>query len=278
MIAMAGALDAPRATSGRTEHVTGRFDPIALDALVATAELMTRLDRKYLVPEPDVLELLSGLNPRTRVLEIDGVRGFAYDSVYFDTEDHLSYRLTAQKRRRRFKLRTRTYLDTGTAFLELKTKNGRGRTVKDRIPYRSHDRARLTLEGRAYIAGLLRGHAHDPALVERLQPALVSRYRRTTLLLPCGSRATVDTDLRWGSADQQRGLGLAGHVIIETKSAGGLSELDHALWRAGHRPTGISKFGAGTAALYPSLPRNKWGRALRVFPAPSHASDDWNFS
>lgn len=247
------------------------FAPVGLDELVAEAELMTRVDRKYLVPADDAAAILDLIDRRTRVLEIGGRRDFAYESIYFDTSDHLSYRLTAQRRRRRFKLRTRCYVDTGAAFLELKTKSGRGSTVKDRMPYDPRDRARLTGAGGSYVSELLAGHGHEPALVHRLGPALVSRYSRSTLLLGCGSRATFDTRLRW--AADGREVELPSHVIIESKSAGRPSELDRALWRAGHRPSGISKFGTGTAALRPELPRNKWARVLRVFPASSIVDD-----
>ncbi|WP_449283463.1 polyphosphate polymerase domain-containing protein [Leucobacter sp.] len=242
-----------------------RFAPVSLDEIVSEAALLTRVDRKYLVPRDAADAILSRTDPDVRVLEIAGRREFAYDSVYFDTADHLSYRLTAQRRRRRFKLRTRSYLDTGAAYLELKTKSGRGSTVKDRMDYDPADRARLTAEGRAYLRGLLEGHGHDPALVDQLHPSLVSRYRRATLLLPDGSRATVDTQLRWsdGGVDGGRAIALPGHVIIESKSPGPPSRLDRALWRAGHRPSGISKFGTGTAALHPELPSNKWARTLR---------------
>jgi hypothetical protein len=46
------------------------------------------------------------------VLEIDGARSFAYDSTYFDTPDLDAYLLAATRRRRRFKVRTRTYVDS----------------------------------------------------------------------------------------------------------------------------------------------------------------------
>lgn len=238
------------------------LEPISLHDLVSQAELLTRIDRKYLLCEHTAREILGLVGDGMRVLEIAGKREFAYDSVYFDTPDHLSYRLTAQRRRRRFKLRTRSYLDTGTAFLELKTKSGRGATVKNRIAYDPGARARLTHEGRAFVGDGLQGHGHDPRLINRLRPSLVSRYRRTTLLLPDGSRATVDTHLAW-SDGTRRSVSLPGHVIVESKSAGPPSRLDLALWRAGHRPNGISKFGTGTAALYPELPSNKWARTLR---------------
>lgn len=238
------------------------FAPVSLEELVAEAELLTRVDRKYLLPEDQAAEIIASFADDTRVLEIDGRREFSYDSVYFDTDDDLAYRLTAQRRRRRFKLRTRTYVDTGGSFLELKTKSGRGSTVKRRIPYDTADRARLTPEGGAYVAQLLDDEGHDPAIVDQLYPSLISRYRRTTLLLSCGSRATVDTALRWSDTDGET-IDLPGFAIVESKSAGRPNALDRALWRAGHRPSGISKFGTGTAALRPDLPDNKWSRTLR---------------
>lgn len=272
---------APAAATASPRLPLGRLGAIGLDALVGEAELLSRTDRKYLVPLADTVRMLERLDSRARVLEIDGRREFAYDSVYFDTPERLSYRLTAQRRRRRFKLRTRSYLDTGGAFLEVKTKSGRGATVKERMPYDPADRGRLTPEGRAYLAERLSRQGHDAALVERLRPVLVSRYRRATLLLPQGSRLTVDTELRWiaaadavsvgsgagsGSCSASgtgRRLHLDGYAIIESKSVGPAGEFDRALWRLGYRPGGLSKFGTGTAALHPELPSNKWARQLR---------------
>lgn len=258
-------VEGPVRTTAARELIAAR-PAISLAGLVREAELLTRVDRKYLVPAATALEVLGGVDPGTRVLEIDGKRTFGYDSVYFDTADHLSYRLTAQRRRRRFKVRTRSYLDTGGAFLEVKTKSGRGLTVKQRMPYSPGDRARLTPEGTGFVAGALTPCGHPGALATTLEPSLVSSYRRTTLLLPSGARATIDTALSWRAPQapdpEQAAKSLPGHVIIETKSAGRASDLDRALWRAGCRPTGISKFGTGTALLTPELPSNKWARVL----------------
>ncbi|WP_336660142.1 polyphosphate polymerase domain-containing protein [Leucobacter sp. USHLN153] len=236
--------------------------PVSLEELVAEAALLTRVDRKYLLPLGAAARVLAELDESTRVLEIDGRRSFAYDSVYFDTSERTSYRLTAQRRRRRFKLRTRSYLDTGGAYLELKTKSGRGATVKERFPCTADARARLDRQQRSRVEMMLAERGHDPELVPRLQPALVSRYRRTTLLLGDGSRATIDAELQW-SDPAGRAIALPSYAIIESKSTGGPSPLDRSLWRSGQRPSGISKFGTGTAALYPELPGNKWARALR---------------
>lgn len=264
------ALRTGRAIRGARALPVASLRPVSLDELVNEAELLTRVDRKYLVPATTAAAIIRGLDPRSRVLEIAGDRAFTYHSVYFDTADHLAYRLTAQRRRHRFKLRTRSYLETGGCFIEVKTKDGRGSTVKQRIACTPADRARLTPAGLAFAGEILRRQGHAAALVDLLRPSLVSRYRRTTLLLPCGTRATFDADLQWIGTDGQEIL-LSDHVIIETKSLGPAGGLDRALWRMGHRPSGISKFGTGTAALHPELPHNKWARTLNGPFARAHA-------
>lgn len=249
----------------RTPPITAAvapYPPIMLDELVRDAALMTRMDRKYLVPLPDAVAIIGALDPDTRALEIAGRRLFDYHSTYFDTADHVAYRLTAHRRRRRFKIRTRRYINTGTCFLEVKTKDGRGNTVKSRMDYAPSDHTFLTPAGRAFTSEALREQGHQHALVDQLQAGAAIGYRRATLLLPGGSRATVDTDLHWSDGPHRQAT-LTDHVIIESKSIGRVSSLDRALWRAGHRPTGISKFATGTAMLHPELPCNKWARTLR---------------
>ena len=96
--------------------------------------MMTRVDRKYLLRAKDAEKLWEELPAGTRVLEIGGAVHHGYDTTYFDTGGLDCYLDAARKRRRRFKVRTRTYCSTGASFLELKTKGPRGVTVKERIP------------------------------------------------------------------------------------------------------------------------------------------------
>ncbi|HWK19594.1 MAG TPA: polyphosphate polymerase domain-containing protein [Microbacteriaceae bacterium] len=238
------------------------LEPIVLADLVAESELLTRIDRKYIVPLGVAERLVAGLEPGTRVLEIDGRRSFDYDTVYFDTPDLLSWRLAAHSRRRRFKVRTRLYRDSAAAYLEVKTRGSRGTTVKERIDYPIAERHRLTDEGLEYAEESLLplGLGTD---VTALAPTLVSRYRRTTFAPPGrGLRATLDTQLSWETPDGEM-LRLPGTAIIETKSGAQTSAVDRALWRAGHRPVGISKYGTGLAAVRGDLVANKWTRVLR---------------
>lgn len=240
-----------------------RFDPVSLDTLVAEASLLTRVDRKYVVPQRSLEPVLAALDPGTRVLEIGGARAFAYESVYFDTPDLLSFRMAAQPRRRRFKLRTRSYLDTGAAYLEIKTRGARGTTVKERGEYALRDRDRLTDGVRPDVADALASIGVPGDRAGELGATLVTRYRRATLLAADATgRATVDTGLEWVEP-RGRGFALPGTVIVETKSGARPSEIDRVLWRAGHRPATVSKYATGLAALHPALPRNRWARLLR---------------
>jgi hypothetical protein len=249
-----------------------RLRPIGLQELVEQAAMQTRVDRKYVLPRADLGPVLGALDPATRVLDEDGQRAFAYESVYFDTPDLASYLSAARKRRRRFKIRTRAYLDSGEAYLEVKTRGGRSLTVKDRIEYGLADRARLTDEGREHVELVLTDAGIGTVGWSELSPTLVTRYARTTLLMPdAAGRATVDEDLEWAVTDARR-VRLPDLAIVETKSGSSPSAVDRLLWFHGHRPSAISKYGVGMAALHPELPANKWSRILRRhFPSTSGA-------
>lgn len=252
---------------------------ISLDELTATASLQTRVDRKYVLPADALRGPLAALDARARVLEIDGRRAFGYESVYFDTPDLASYHLAAHRRRRRFKVRTRTYLDTRTCWLEVKTRGTRGSTVKNRVPHGLDEPDRID-GGRWFVDEVLGGPepvlAGAAALV--LAPVLTTRYRRTTLYLPGapgrpGSRVTIDTDLAWDAPGRR--LTLPGTVIVETKTGSTASAVDRLLWAHGHRPARISKYATGLAALEPDLPAAPWQRTLRrhfTTPTPLRAT------
>ncbi|MCA0251722.1 MAG: polyphosphate polymerase domain-containing protein [Actinobacteria bacterium] len=175
-----------------------RFAPITLPELLAGAELLTRFDRKYLLDRQQAEALLQEFDPHTRALTIDGRRRFRYESVYFDTPDLLSYRQAAHARRHRFKVRTRSYLDSGLAFLEVKVRGDREITVKDRIGHEFDTRDQLTDAGRDHVEDTLDRRGMDGSAAQQLRPTLITRYERTTLVPPePGVRVTIDTGLTW---------------------------------------------------------------------------------
>ena len=134
----------------------------------------------------------------------------------------------------------------------------------------------LPAEVRAHAAEL----APTNGLVPDLVPTLTTTYRRATLLLPDGAgRATIDVDLTATDVTGQR-TGLPHLAIVETKSAGHPTPLDHLLWQAGIRPVRFSKYTTSLAALRPDLPANRWhpvlvehfGRAPAIAPPAASTS------
>ena len=243
--------------------------PIGLADLNNIAELQTRNDRKYVVPLPLVEKVITAAD--FRVLTIDGLRTFRYESVYFDTPDLVSYRAAAHRRRRRFKVRTRSYVDSGDCVLEVKTRERRGLTVKHRLPYEIAARDKLLPEAIEFVDGF----DSVAPVSRRLNPSLTTRYRRTTLLdSATSSRITIDTGFEGVSPDGFT-VALPDYAVVETKTDRHPCQFDRLLWGLRCRPTKISKYCTGMAALNPSLPANKWNRVLRRYfgwspqPAPS---------
>ena len=246
-------------------------DPIGLPALMELAALQTRVDRKYFVPAMVFRRLVAGLSEELQVLEIDGLRSFGYESTYFDTPQLSTYRAHLQRRRNRFKARTRTYTDTGLCMFEVKLTGARGKTVKDRTPHPARHRGELTDASLAHLRTVL-GEAYDQELPSGLQPTLVTTYRRTTFVSRTGDgRLTCDVGLE--CLDLQHEVRDTGtHVLVESKSATGHSPADRVLRDLGVRPATVSKYCVGVAALHPELPSNPWHQTLRRYFEPLQAS------
>lgn len=233
--------------------------PTDLDRITAVADLQTRTDRKYLLPVDDWRVVVDHRHQRLQVLEIDNRRLFDYESVYFDTPGLLAYHRHAHGRRTRFKIRTRSYLDSADTALELKTKGGRGETQKQRYPYRMTDRYQLTSDAHAVIGE----HLGDQLGGEKPELSLITRYHRATLLdAVSGSRLTCDVGLRFSDGRRRRDAP-SDLVLVESKTAGPTTPVELDLWRMGHRPVSISKYCVGLALLHPDLPANRWNRVLR---------------
>jgi hypothetical protein len=236
-------------TSG---SVLEAFRPVTLDALDAAVALRVRADRKYVVEHPTLELLLAGLAGTHTVLEIAGRRVFSYDSVYFDTPSLETARAHTQRRRHRFKARSRLYVDAGACWFELKVKGGRGETVKHRLRHDPGDHGRLSPSARAFLGEHLRD-------VPDLAPVLHTAYRRSTLAGP-DERVTVDLDVGFGRARLRPGW-----AIVETKSPRGAGVADALLRGIGARPLPLSKYLIGSGLTLMETPPNDIRRTLRRY-------------
>lgn len=266
------------------DRALAAFEPISLDDANRIAELQTRIDRKYLVNEATLVELLDAMPVGVRVLEIDGRRSCEYRSTYFDTEDLSLFRAASQGRRHRYKVRSRSYGDTGPCYLEVKAKGRHGANVKSRIAYCRSDHDAITPDGHDFVEEMTGFHGLAGALL----PVLSTAYERSTLIDPISrARLTIDRRLRCAGRSNSPLDGEAGDeavldgIVVETKSARAPSPADQWLWRHHVRPTKISKFCTGLAAIHPDLPANKWHRVIArhwktptIGPAATHPTVD----
>jgi hypothetical protein len=249
--------------SEEVERVVGLLPAMDLPALESAAALLTRVDRKYVVPVPTFERLVASLDDGWRALEIEDRRSFGYASTYFDTDDLYTFRAHLQRRRRRYKVRIRRYVDSGTCMLEVKRKGLRGVTVKERTSHPEWRQAELGESGEAFVADVLRGHAPFPP--GPLRPVVTTSNRRSTLAsLTTRARLTVDTELVCGWSEEHTRL-RPGFVLLESKAEGAHSPVDRRLRALGHRPVSISKYCIGVTSLGPDVPSNPWRRTLRRY-------------
>lgn len=222
--------------------------------------LQIRTDRKYLVSNKQFTEILLQTPADFSVVSDSGRLISQYESVYFDTPDLQLHKLAAVGRRRRFKLRTRTYVESKISFLELKIRNSRSQTKKTRLEIPFDSRFSNPDAHQIWIESELANH--DASVPNAFGASLAVNFQRSTMVsLTEASRITIDSLLEFNSISA---FNSPEWLIVETKSAGQPSQLDRQLWKAGIRPSKVSKYGVGIALLHAATHRNKWHRTINL--------------
>ncbi|WP_299649028.1 polyphosphate polymerase domain-containing protein [uncultured Tateyamaria sp.] len=246
------------------------FDAISLEALNEKAAMLERLDNKYIVPIDQLLPALVRFKDLFDVLEISGKRSFLYATEYHDDKNARSYFDHHQGRRKRCKIRVRTYVDAGFSYLEVKLKDRRNVTVKKRLKLAGCEMG-LSNDALTFID---RCHfdIYGAPLNRRLMPVIKMRYARITLVAKeGGERMTIDTNLSFHNHVVERHVA-PDHFILETKSARGNGMADRILRGEHLHPTKqCSKYCMGMAALGAVERHNRFLpalRRLRVFDQP----------
>lgn len=170
-----------------------RMPTLDLDR-IAAVRLMNRVDTKYLVDERRCMELLELAADQYYVQIIDDCRACRYATLYYDTPQWDMYHLHHNRRLTRQKIRTRTYVETGVTYLEVKSKSNKGRTHKRRMALDRSLFAAAATDTAA--ADFLRREARYAP--ETLSPSLATRFVRVTLVNHAMTeRLTIDFDLHF---------------------------------------------------------------------------------
>jgi hypothetical protein len=243
------------------------FKPIGLKQLNAKAEMLNRLDNKYVVNAGVLRDALSDLAARFDILEIDGKRQFTYETCYFDDPDSSSYFDHHRDRRRRFKVRVRKYTDAQLCFVEVKLKTKRGITIKKRLQYEVDRYGMLDERAWEHIASCYQ-ELYSREFRYALEPVLEMRYQRVTLVAKeGGERMTIDCSLAFFGNGRTRTIS-DDLFIVETKSSNGNGIADKVLRALHQHPTKrCSKYCVARAALQGVGRYNKFLSALRKLNA-----------
>ncbi|MER6080616.1 polyphosphate polymerase domain-containing protein [Streptomyces sp. NPDC001833] len=244
----------------------------------AAAALQHRVDRKYLVPLDRARRLVAHLADRHHVLDLgEGRRTTHYLSTYFDTPELGAWRAHVQQRRRRWKVRTRLYAEDGLCRVEVKTKDGRGATVKHALRVPATEYGELAPGAAEFVDEVLE-RTGVPVTAGALSAAVEVRYVRAALAdLRHGSRVTFDSALSCRRDGRTAALD-PGHVLVETKGGARPALADRLLLGMGVRPVSLSKYVIGQSLLTPGLPDHDVRRLARAHftteahPAPHPAS------
>jgi hypothetical protein len=222
-----------------------QFDSHCLDD-IDNANLMHRVDTKYLLPVRDLEKLLMRLVPFYTVLEIDFSRLFSYRNTYFDTPGFEFYLMHHNGKQNRFKIRQRLYVESGDLYMELKHKTNKRVTQKERVLMDDH------IDSRGRINELVSkpfGGNRSP-----LFKSLVSSYVRIALAdEKNGERLTLDVNLSFKDPNDKR-IKQSNHILIaEVKRENRKvpSVFIDIMDRFRQKPVSFSKYCIGCALIYP---------------------------
>ena len=237
--------------------VINSYDTISLEEM-GRVRLMNRIDSKYVTTIDRVVELLRLASDEFMIQQIDGELNMPYYTRYYDTEDVDMFYQHQRGKKTRQKVRVRVYEGGDTLpFLEIKSKNNRGRCNKKRVAMDSGT------EPIGYSDFLRRHIGYKP---DSLIPQIENHFYRITLVNKgMSERITIDTNLEFHNLLTDKRVSLDNIAIIEWKRDGlrGESRLGTLLRDLRIHPSGFSKYCVGMAVTNPTLKQNRLKAKLK---------------
>lgn len=226
------------------------FDPITLQEM-DNVKLMDRTDTKFVFTLQQLPFFLKQMKEDYRVLEVAHHRISRYESLYYDTPDFDLYYNHHRGRTNRFKIRFRKYVESNLHFFEVKFKNNKSRTIKDRV---KQDSITNTLHHTAQNLLMEK----TPLTPEGLEAKLWINYSRITFVNKnTPERVTIDLDLTFVHGDDKKTVDNL--VIAEVKQdKASRSAFLHLMKKYHIREGSISKYCFGALSMYSNLKHNNF--------------------
>ena len=247
----------------KIDDLLSMFSTFELEEL-NSLNLMDRYDDKTYFHRSKLPGLMDSLKDVADVLSIDGITTFEYESMYLDTPEMDLYFRHHNKRKNRFKMRYRKYVDSDLNFFEIKHKNLRGLMSKIRIETDKLSEDSL----KDYVS------ENTPYHMDDLRESLKVTYYRSTLMNRERTESlTIDQQLSFENHDAKT-KAYKNLVILELKqkSFNSNSAFRQVLKKANIRMAPISKYCLGISVLNPDLKSNAFRKQQReVQKIESHA-------
>lgn len=247
------------------------MEPITL-AEMDGIRLMNRIDTKFLVREDVLAELLNRIKNDYRAQVVEGEQVCRYSTIYYDTVDSEMYHDHHNQKLNRQKIRARTYVESGIAFLEVKRKSNKGRTTKDRIRIPSDlvDDISQSQEALSFL------EKFSTIPGTRIEPHLANSFERITLVNKGKTeRLTIDVHIRFVNLKSRVEMDASNLVVIELKQDGAFpSKFKDMLSSYRMLPKSFSKYAMGVAMTDPDLKKNNFKSKLRFINKLTESEDD----
>lgn len=219
--------------------------------------LMNRVDDKYLISVDDAAELLMHLQNDYSILSNHDQYLFTYETQYLDDDNLSYYQQHHNGQLSRKKVRLRHYVNTKNYYLEVKTKNNKRRTIKQRCAINNLP-AGQTLRALSDIQleNILADHTATAIPLDAgtaLKPSLMVSYQRITLLNTTNKeRLTLDLNVEFTSLLTGQHYELAQLVILELKRELKMQKSSFSAWiKQRHiRPINFSKYCMGSVLTH----------------------------
>lgn len=236
--------------------ILSSFDPISLEEM-KEAKLMDRLDTKFSFHVKHLPDILNSLSSDYRVFEVDHVRASHYETLYFDTKDFDLYNQHHCGKLNRYKIRYRCYKDSKLIFFEIKFKNNKKRTIKERI---KRDNVDEVLSGKAREFLLKKTSINPDSLLAQLWV----NYTRITLVnRHTQERLTMDINLKYRY--DNRHTSFPKLVIAELKQNKNTKSRFALLMRDRHiHPVSLSKYCFGIYNVHDNIKINNFKEKFRI--------------
>lgn len=242
-------------------EVWQRMSPITLQEMRGV-KLMNRIDTKYVLSEDEVVRFLAlAADNGYRVQQIGSLRAARYDTLYYDTSERAMYIAHHNRQLTRQKIRTRTYLDGGGSFIEIKNKSNRGRTRKIRVAIAEGDVDNYRRDAEAQRFVRENAHYDEASLIASLR----TRFVRITLVnSSLSERLTIDLCLTYEDVRTATTANIERMAILELKQDGRTrSTAKQLLLDMRIPPLKVSKYCIGTALTVEGIKRNRFLEKLR---------------